>query len=105
VHACVGAGGDFNAGAIESGDGLVVIDAQQNRELGEKFRDAFRAATGASRSVRSWLEAASISRNDAASAAALTGYQSFAEHALVSGHGQALLNHSKCWTGAGLRGR
>src|SRR6185437_3163262 len=46
VHAWVGAGGDSNAGAIETSDGLIVIDAQQNRALGEKFRDALKAATG-----------------------------------------------------------
>lgn len=46
VHAWIGAGGDSNAGAIETADGLIVIDAQQNRALGEKFRDALLAATG-----------------------------------------------------------
>jgi glyoxylase-like metal-dependent hydrolase (beta-lactamase superfamily II) len=47
VHAWIGAGGDSNAGAIETRDGLIVIDAQQNRELGEKFRDALKASFGA----------------------------------------------------------
>jgi glyoxylase-like metal-dependent hydrolase (beta-lactamase superfamily II) len=47
VHAWIGAGGDSNGGAIETRDGLIVIDAQQNRELGEKFRDALRASFGA----------------------------------------------------------
>lgn len=47
VHAWIGAGGDSNAGAIESDSGLIVVDAQQNRVLGEKLRGALRAATGA----------------------------------------------------------
>ncbi len=47
VHAWIGAGGDSNAGAIETRDGLVVIDAQQNRALGEKFRDALKTSIGA----------------------------------------------------------
>ena len=47
VHAWIGAGGDSNGGAIETRDGLIVIDAQQNRELGEKFRDALKASFGA----------------------------------------------------------
>lgn len=44
VHAWIGAGGDSNAGAIETPFGLIVIDAQQNRALGEKFRAALRAS-------------------------------------------------------------
>jgi glyoxylase-like metal-dependent hydrolase (beta-lactamase superfamily II) len=44
VHAWIGAGGDSNAGAIETPHGLIVIDAQQNRALGEKFRAALRGA-------------------------------------------------------------
>ena len=44
VHAWIGAGGDSNAGAIETPFGLIVIDAQQNRALGEKFRSALRAS-------------------------------------------------------------
>ena len=44
VHAWIGAGGDSNAGAIETPLGLIVIDAQQNRALGEKFRGALRAS-------------------------------------------------------------
>jgi cyclase len=47
IHAWIGAGGDSNAGAIETRDGLVVIDTQQNRALGEKFRDALDASIGA----------------------------------------------------------
>ncbi len=46
VYAWIGAGGDSNAGAIETRDGLVVIDAQQNRQLGEKFRDALKVSLG-----------------------------------------------------------
>jgi len=42
VHVWIGAGGDSNAGAIETPHGLIVIDAQQSRELGEKFRDALK---------------------------------------------------------------
>jgi cyclase len=44
VHAWIGAGGDSNAGAIETPLGLIVIDAQQNHALGEKFRGALRGA-------------------------------------------------------------
>lgn len=47
IHAWIGAGGDSNAGAIETRDGLVVIDTQQNRALGERFRDALKASIGA----------------------------------------------------------
>jgi cyclase len=47
VHAWIGADGDSNAGAIETRDGLVVVDAQQNRVLGEKFRDALKVAIAA----------------------------------------------------------
>jgi cyclase len=38
VHAWIGANGDSNAGAIETIDGLVVIDAQQNVRLAKQFR-------------------------------------------------------------------
>ena len=44
VHAWIGAGGNLNAGAIETPLGLIVIDAQQNRALGEKLRGALRAS-------------------------------------------------------------
>lgn len=44
VHAWIGAGGDSNAGVIETPHGLLVIDAQQNRTLGEKFRGALRTS-------------------------------------------------------------
>jgi glyoxylase-like metal-dependent hydrolase (beta-lactamase superfamily II) len=40
VYAWIGARGDSNAGAIETRDGLVVIDAQQTRQLGEELRSA-----------------------------------------------------------------
>jgi cyclase len=40
VYAWIGADGDSNAGAIETPHGLIVIDAQQNRALGEKLRVA-----------------------------------------------------------------
>ena len=45
VHAWIGAGGDSNAGAIDTPDGLLVIDAQQYPRLARQFRDALRAAT------------------------------------------------------------
>ena len=47
VHAWIGAGGDSNAGAIETPHGLIVIDAQQNRALGEKFRSALKTSFAA----------------------------------------------------------
>src|SRR6185312_496743 len=40
IHAWIGAGGDSNAGAIETPHGLIVVDAQQNRPLAERFRGA-----------------------------------------------------------------
>jgi cyclase len=40
IHAWIGAGGDSNAGAIETPDGILVIDAQQYPRLGRQFRDA-----------------------------------------------------------------
>lgn len=46
VHAWVGAGGDSNAGAIETPDGLLVIDAQQYPRLARQFRDALAARVG-----------------------------------------------------------
>ncbi len=46
VHAWIGAGGDSNAGAIETPHGLLVVDAQQSQALGESFRAALTAATG-----------------------------------------------------------
>jgi len=47
VHAWIGAGGDSNAGAVETPHGVMVIDAQQNRALGEKFRDTLKASISA----------------------------------------------------------
>ncbi|MGB9369193.1 MAG: MBL fold metallo-hydrolase [Xanthobacteraceae bacterium] len=46
VHAWIGAGGDSNAGAIETPDGLLVIDAQQYPRLARQFRAAIEAKTG-----------------------------------------------------------
>ena len=40
VFAWIGAGGDSNAGAIETPDGVIVIDAQQTATLGKNFRQA-----------------------------------------------------------------
>ncbi len=40
VHAFIGAGGDSNAGAIQTPDGWIVLDAQQHVPLAEKFRAA-----------------------------------------------------------------
>jgi cyclase len=45
VHAWIGAGGDSNAGAIETPDGVLVIDAQQYPRLGRMFRNAISATT------------------------------------------------------------
>jgi len=45
VHAWIGAGGDSNAGAIETPDGVIVIDAQQYPRLGRMFRNAITATT------------------------------------------------------------
>lgn len=44
VHAWIGAGGDSNAGAVETPHGLIVIDSQQNRTLGEAFRDKLKGS-------------------------------------------------------------
>ena len=46
VHAWIGAGGDSNAGAIETRDGLIAIDAQQYPRLARGFRAAAEAKTG-----------------------------------------------------------
>lgn len=46
IHAWIGAGGDSNAGAVETRDGLVVLDAQQNTALGRAFREALRSSIG-----------------------------------------------------------
>lgn len=45
VYAWIGAGGDSNAGAIETPHGLVVVDAQQSHALGLAFRGALASAT------------------------------------------------------------
>jgi glyoxylase-like metal-dependent hydrolase (beta-lactamase superfamily II) len=44
VHAWIGAGGDSNAGAVETPHGVMVIDAQQSHALGEKFRDTLKTS-------------------------------------------------------------
>lgn len=46
VYAWIGAGGDSNAGAIDTPDGLLAIDAQQYQRLARQFRDALTAKTG-----------------------------------------------------------
>ena len=46
VHAWIGAHGDSNAGAIETPDGLIIVDTQQHQRLGRAFRDAALAKTG-----------------------------------------------------------
>lgn len=47
IHAWIGISGDSNAGAIETSDGLIVIDTQQDRTLGDEFRDALMDSIGA----------------------------------------------------------
>ena len=46
VYAFIGAGGDSNAGAILTSEGLLVIDAQQHATLGRQFRRALARETG-----------------------------------------------------------
>ena len=46
VHAWIGAGGDSNAGAIETPDGLLVIDTQQYPRLARQMRAAVLARSG-----------------------------------------------------------
>ena len=46
VYAWIGAGGDSNAGAIVTPDGLLAIDAQQCSRLARLFRDALQATIG-----------------------------------------------------------
>jgi glyoxylase-like metal-dependent hydrolase (beta-lactamase superfamily II) len=46
VHAWIGAGGDSNAGAIETPEGVIVIDAQQTLSLARELRAAVAARTG-----------------------------------------------------------
>lgn len=45
VYAWIGAGGDSNAGAIDTPDGLLIVDAQQYPRLAHQFRDTLRVAT------------------------------------------------------------
>lgn len=46
VYAFIGAGGDSNAGAIETPDGILVFDAQQHVRLARKFRSALDRSIG-----------------------------------------------------------
>lgn len=46
VHAWIGAGGDSNAGAVETPQGVVAIDAQQYPRLARQFRAAIEAKIG-----------------------------------------------------------
>jgi glyoxylase-like metal-dependent hydrolase (beta-lactamase superfamily II) len=46
VYAWIGAGGDSNAGAVDTPHGLLAIDAQQYPRLARQFRDALEARTG-----------------------------------------------------------
>jgi cyclase len=46
VHAWIGASGDSNAGAIETPDGVIIVDTQQYPRLGRALRDAALAKTG-----------------------------------------------------------
>jgi cyclase len=45
VHAWIGAGGDSNAGAIETPHGIIAIDAQQYPRLAKQFRAAAEVKT------------------------------------------------------------
>jgi glyoxylase-like metal-dependent hydrolase (beta-lactamase superfamily II) len=46
VYAWIGAGGDSNAGAIDTPDGILAIDAQQNERLARAFAGALREQLG-----------------------------------------------------------
>ena len=46
VHAWIGAGGDSNAGAIETPEGVIVIDTQQYPRLARQLRAAVLTKTG-----------------------------------------------------------
>jgi cyclase len=46
VYAWIGAGGDSNAGAIDTPDGILAIDAQQNESLARQFALALRQQIG-----------------------------------------------------------
>jgi cyclase len=46
VYAWIGAGGDSNAGAVQTPHGILAIDAQQYPRLARQFRTAIEAKTG-----------------------------------------------------------
>jgi cyclase len=46
MYAWIGAGGDSNAGAVLTKDGLLAIDAQQTPQLGREFRRRIESETG-----------------------------------------------------------
>src|SRR5919201_6258773 len=46
IYAWIGAGGDSNAGAIVTPDGILVIDAQQHEALARRFRSAVEREIG-----------------------------------------------------------
>ncbi|HEV2954605.1 MAG TPA: MBL fold metallo-hydrolase [Xanthobacteraceae bacterium] len=46
VHAWIGAGGDSNAGAIETPDGVIIVDTQQYPRLARALREAALAKSG-----------------------------------------------------------
>src|SRR5215212_7806496 len=46
VYAWIGAGGDSNAGAIDTPEGMLVVDTQQYPRLARQFRDALQGSTG-----------------------------------------------------------
>ena len=46
VYAWIGAGGDSNAGAVLTKDGLLAVDAQQTPQLGREFRHRIESETG-----------------------------------------------------------
>lgn len=46
VYAWIGAGGDSNAGAIDTPNGMLAIDAQQYPRLARRFRTALESETG-----------------------------------------------------------
>ena len=46
VYAWIGAGGDSNAGAVDTPHGIIAIDAQQYPRLARRFRAAVEAKTG-----------------------------------------------------------
>lgn len=46
VYVWIGAGGDSNAGAVDTPHGIIAIDAQQYPRLARRFRAALQAKTG-----------------------------------------------------------